>query len=147
MKSLGFEVSDVISMVEASNRKGALVARGHTRTATVVSDRNKRTVVVEYDSLEVFPKYRRYARSKSRLPAHNPDSVGAKLGDIVEVSETRKISKTKAWMVTKIIKKASGLVVLEKRGGRALDSEAERLKKSEVKRAELTPQQKNETKE
>lgn len=134
---------EVIFMVEASNRKGAIVARGHIKSGTVVSDRGKRTVVVEYDSFDVFPKYRRFARSKSRLPAHNPDSISASLGDIVEVAETRKISKTKSWMVTKILQKAKGIVVIEKRGGRALDEEAERLKKSEVKRAEL-PAQKEE---
>ena len=117
-----------------TGRKGAIVARGHVRTGVVVSDRSKKTVVVEWDSLERFPKYRRFARSKSRLPAHNPDSIGAKLGDEVEVAECRKISKTKAWIVTKIIKQAKGKVVLEKRGGRALDEEAERLKKAEVKR-------------
>lgn len=133
--------------IDASNRKGAIVARGHTRTGTVVSDRSKKTVVVEYDSLESFPKYRRYARSKSRLPVHNPESIGARLGDLVEVAETRKISKTKSWIVTRIIKKAEGLVVLEKKGGRALGEESERLKKSEVKRAELPAQQHKEKSE
>jgi small subunit ribosomal protein S17 len=115
-------------------RKGPIVARGHVRRGTVVSDRSKRTVVVEWDTLERFPKYRRFARSKSRLPVHNPDSIGAKLGDEVEVAETRKISKTKSWTVTRIIKRAEGLVVLEKRGGRALGEEADRLKKAEVKK-------------
>jgi len=134
-------------MVDASNRKGAIVARGHIKVGTVVSDRTKKTVVVEYDSLDVFPKYRRYARSKSRLPAHNPDEISAKLGDIVEVAETRKISKTKSWMVTRIIKKAEGLVVLEKRGGRALDTEAERLKKSAVLRDALPPKEQKSEKE
>ena len=43
-------------------------------------------------------------------------------------------------MVTKIIKKAEGLVVIEKKGGRALDTEADRLKKAEVKRDALPPQ-------
>jgi hypothetical protein len=70
----------------------------------------------------------------SRIPVHNPDAIGAKLGDEVEIAECRKISKTKAWTVIRIMKKAEGLVVLGKRGGRALDVEAERLKKAEVKR-------------
>ncbi|MCX6772235.1 MAG: 30S ribosomal protein S17 [Candidatus Micrarchaeota archaeon] len=135
-------------MVDATNRKGAIVTRGHIKSGTVVSDRSKKTVVVEYDSLDVFPKYKRYARSKSRLPVHNPDSIGAKLGDIVEVAETRKISKTKSWIVTRILKQAAGLVVLDKKGGRALDVEADRLKKSEVKRDALPPQpQKGEKKD
>ncbi|MEM4348144.1 MAG: 30S ribosomal protein S17 [Candidatus Anstonellaceae archaeon] len=120
-----------------SNRKGPIVARGHIKVGKVVSDRAKKTVIVEMDTLEYFPKYKRYARSKSRIPAHNPDSIGAKLGDIVEIAECRKISKTKAWIVTKIIKKAEGEVVIEKKGGKALEEEAERLRKAEVKREEL----------
>lgn len=122
-------------------KKRPIVPRGRVRVGKVVSDRSKKTVVVEWETLERFPKYKRFARSKSRLPAHNPDEVGAKLGDIVEISECRKISKTKAWVVTKIIKKAEGKVVIEAKGGRALDEEAERLKKAEVKRDELPSQE------
>ncbi len=120
--------------MENPSRKGQIVARGHTRRGIVVSDRSKRTVIVSSDTLDYFPKYKRSARSMSRIPVHNPDSIGAKLGDEVEIAECRKISKTKAWTVTKIIKQAQGLVVLGKRGGRALDEEADRLKKAEVKR-------------
>ncbi|MFA4983220.1 MAG: 30S ribosomal protein S17 [Candidatus Micrarchaeia archaeon] len=119
--------------MENPSRKGPIVARGHTRLGIVVSDRSKRTVIVEWDSLESFPKYRRFARSKSRLPVHNPDAIGAKLGDEVEIAECRKISKTKAWTVVRVSKKAVGKVVLGRHGGRALDDEAERLKKAEVK--------------
>ena len=119
---------------ETSNRKGTIVPRGHVRSGTVVSDRSKRTVIVESETLDYFPKYRRSARGHSRLPAHNPDNIGAKLGDEVEVAECRKISKTKSWIVTKILTKAAGTVVLGKKGGRALGEEAERLKKAEVKR-------------
>jgi small subunit ribosomal protein S17 len=126
-------------MAIETGRKGAVSVRGHIRRGMVVSDRSKKTVVVESDTLEYFPKYRRSARSKSRLHVHNPDSISAKLGDIVEVAECRKISKTKAWIVTKIVTKAQGTVVIGSRGGRALDVEAERLKKAEVKRAELPP--------
>ena len=126
-------------MAIETGRKGGLSTRGHTRVGTVVSDRSKKTVVVESDTLDYFPKYRRSARSKSRLHVHNPDSIGAKLGDIVEAAECRKISKTKAWIVTRIITKATGTVVLGQKGGRALDVEAERLRKAAVKRAELPP--------
>ncbi len=126
-------------MAIETGRKGAISARGHIKQGLVVSDRSKKTVVVEFDTLDYFPKYRRSARSKSRLQAHNPESMGAKAGDIVEVAECRKISKTKAWIVTKIITKATGTVVIESKGGRALDVEADRLKKAEVKRAALPP--------
>lgn len=133
---MSLAVIEVICMVD-SNRKGAISTRGHTKSGIVVSDRSKKTVVIELDTLEYFPKYRRSARSKSRIHVHNPEEIGAKVGDIVEAVECRKISKTKAWVVTRIIKKAEGIVVLEAHGGRALDEEAERLKKAEVKRAAL----------
>ncbi len=120
-----------------SNRKGPIVARGHTSAGLVVSDRSKKTIIVEIESLEYFPKYKRSARSKSRIHVHNPDSIGAKLGDTVEIAECRKISKTKAWVVTKILKKVKGIVVIDQKGGRALDEEEDRLKKSEVKRDKL----------
>jgi len=123
-------------MAIETGRRGELSTRGHTRVGVVVSDRSKRTVVVESDTLDYFPKYKRSARSKSRLHAHNPESIGAKLGDRVEAAECRKISKTKAWIVTKIITKAK-TSVLQAHGGKSLDVEAERLKKAEVKRAEL----------
>ena len=126
-------------MAIETGRKGAVSVRGHIRRGLVVSDRSKKTVVVESDTLDYFPKYKRSARSKSRLHVHNPESISAKLGDTVEVAECRKISKTKAWIVTKIITKAQGTVVLGTGGGRALDVEAERLRKAEVKRADLPP--------
>jgi len=124
-------------VIENPSRKGPIVQRGHVRIGKVVSDRCKRTVIVEWETLERFPKYARSARSKSRLPVHNPDAIGAKLGDIVEIAECRKISKTKAWTVSRVVERAKGLVVLAAKGGRALDEEADRLKKSEVKRDAL----------
>ena len=76
------------------------------REGVVVSDKMKKTVVVERDSIKYFPKYKKYARNRSRIVAHNPDSINAKVGDMVTVAETRKLSKTKAWMVVEIIEKA-----------------------------------------
>ena len=53
-------------------------------------------------------KYMRYARRISKIAAHNPDEIGAHIGDLVEIAECRKISKTKAWIVTKIVVKGHG---------------------------------------
>lgn len=82
-----------------------LSTRGGILTGRVVSDKMKMTVIIERDITKYYSKYKKYARTRSRIVAHNPESVNAKVGDIVEVAETRKISKTKAWVVTKIIKK------------------------------------------
>ena len=62
-----------------------------------------RTVTVEWERKEYMPKYERYERRRTRVKAHNPDSIAAKMGDIVKIVETRPISKTKSFIVTQII--------------------------------------------
>ena len=49
---------------------------------------------MKYDS-----KYERYARSSSKISAHNPASVGANEGDAVTIMECRPLSKTKSFVV------------------------------------------------
>lgn len=80
--------------------------RGAELVGTVVSDRAKKTAIVEREYTKYIYKYERSLRKKSRIPAHNPDCMGAKIGDMVKIAETRKISKTKAFVVTGIVKKA-----------------------------------------
>ena len=41
---------------------------------------------------------------KSKIKAHNPTSINAKEGDIVKIGETRRISKTKSFVVMEILK-------------------------------------------
>ena len=86
-----------------------LSLRGHVTEGVVVSDKNKLTVVVEKPSLTYISKYKRYARTHSRIAAHYPVEINAKLGDLVRIEECRRISKTKAWVVTSIVRKAGEL--------------------------------------
>lgn len=85
---------------------GCLSVRGARTTGTVVSDKGKRTVIVERNISKFIPKYQRRAKERSKIAAHNPDCIAAKVGDVVKVGETRKISKTKNWTVLEIVKKA-----------------------------------------
>jgi small subunit ribosomal protein S17 len=85
-----------------------ITTHGDTLTGRVVSDKMKKTVIIERDITKYFPKYKKYARARSRIVAHNPESINAKAGDLVNIAETRKLSKTKAWMVVEIIEKAGG---------------------------------------
>ena len=88
-----------------ANMKG-IKTRGAVMEGKVVADRAKKTVTVQRDLVRFVPKYERYIRVRSKVPAHNPEEINAKIGDWVQIEECRKISKTKAWTVTKIIKKA-----------------------------------------
>ncbi len=80
-----------------------LKVRGARLEGIVVSDKGKRTVVVERNISRVMPKYNRIMRERSRVPAHNPPCINAKAGDTVRIGETKKISKTKAWTVVEVI--------------------------------------------
>ena len=96
--------------MSSSDKLRPLSTRGHIVSGIVVSDRAKRTVIVQRDVVTYIPRYRRYARSISKIPAHNPDEIAARVGDIVQIAECRKISKTKAWTVTKIVTAGKGRI-------------------------------------
>ena len=91
---------------KGNKQKRPISVRGARLVGRVVSDKNKKTVVVERDVIKKVSKYKRMARGLSRIQAHNPDEIGAKVGDRVRIGETRKISKTKSWTVLEIISKA-----------------------------------------
>jgi len=78
---------------------GKLPIRGKILQGTVVSDRMQGTVIVRIDYLHYVPKYERYEKRKSRIPAHNPACINAKKGDAVRIAECRPLSKTKAFVV------------------------------------------------
>lgn len=84
-------------------KHGNLSARGMTKNGKIVSKKMKRTVIVEMDIVKYLPKYKRWAKDKSKMAAHCPDCMNVKLGDMVVVRECRKLSKTKAWVVTEVL--------------------------------------------
>ncbi|MDE1871289.1 MAG: 30S ribosomal protein S17 [Candidatus Micrarchaeota archaeon] len=83
-----------------------LKTRGNEVEGIVVSDRAKKTVIVEHAYTTFLHKYERSLRKTSRIAAYNPECISAKTRDTVLISETRRLSKTKSFVVTKIIKRA-----------------------------------------
>ena len=78
---------------------GHLKIRGAVMEGLIVSDKPKNTVIVVKEYLHFVPKYQRYERRKTRVPAHKPPCVEVKTGDKVRIGECRKVSKTKAYVV------------------------------------------------
>ena len=79
----------------------------NTRTLVgkVVSDKRAKTVTVLVERRTAHELYGKIVGHSRKYHAH--DEKGEyKLGDIVEISECRPISKTKAWAVTRLIEKA-----------------------------------------
>lgn len=77
-------------------------ARKHL-TGEVVSDKMTKTVVVKVTLLKKHPKYhKQYTRSR-RYKAHD-ENAEYHTGDIVEIEESRPLSKDKKWKVIKKVK-------------------------------------------
>lgn len=78
---------------------GKLSIRGRQFKGTVVSTKMRKTAVIEFSRLNFINKYERYEKRRTRLKAHNPDCIGAKDGDIVNVMECKPLSKTKNFVI------------------------------------------------
>lgn len=65
---------------------------------TVVSDKMKDTVVVQVTRVKTHPIYHKQYKASSKFMAHD-EKGSAKVGDEVQIEETRPISKNKRWKV------------------------------------------------
>ena len=82
---------------------GELSVRGQIIEGTVVSTDMERTVVVEREYEVKVPKYDRYMKRRSRVPAHVPEVLEPlSVGDEVKIAETRPLSKTKSHVVVEV---------------------------------------------
>ncbi|MBI4153979.1 30S ribosomal protein S17 [Candidatus Woesearchaeota archaeon] len=77
---------------------GQLPVRGRVFTGKVIKADYSRTINVEWTRMHYLKKYERYEKRRSRVKAHNPLCINAKVGDIVQIAECRPISKTKSFV-------------------------------------------------
>ena len=85
-------------MSETTSIKRTLVGR-------VVSDKMEKTVTVLVERKVKHPMYGKVMVRSKKYHAHNEGNT-AKAGDLVEIAETRPVSRTKAWAVTSVLEKA-----------------------------------------
>lgn len=85
-------------MSETSKIKRTLVGR-------VVSDKMQNTVTVLVERKVKHPVYGKVMTRSKKYHAHN-DGDTARSGDLVEIAESRPISRTKTWRVTQVLEKA-----------------------------------------
>ena len=106
-KSIGYDIDYMPKKSETVDKKspfyGTVKIRGKTFEGKVVSDSMTRTVKVEWETLVKDSKYNRYLKKRTKVSAHNPDSISAKKGDRVLIGETRPLSKTKHFAVLKVL--------------------------------------------
>ena len=76
-----------------------------TRVGLVVSDKMDKTVVVAIVDNVKHTLYKKIVKRTVRLKAHDEKNE-CRVGDRVEVMETRPLSKDKRWRVIEILEKA-----------------------------------------
>lgn len=69
---------------------------------SVVSDRMDKTVVVAVKTVKEHPVYRKKYKVTTKFKAHDENNM-YKIGDLVEIKETRPVSKEKTWEVVRKI--------------------------------------------
>lgn len=77
-----------------------------TLTGRVVSDKMDKSIVVLIERRVKHPVYGKYVSKSSKLKAHDEKNE-CKVGDIVTISESRPISKTKSWALVTIEERAA----------------------------------------
>lgn len=82
---------------------GTLAIRGRVLEGVVVSAKMDKTVIVRRDFLKYLPKFKRYERRRSHIPAHNPPCLNAAENDRVKIAECRPVSKTVSFVVVEKI--------------------------------------------
>jgi small subunit ribosomal protein S17 len=76
-----------------------------TLIGKVVSDKREKTVTVLVERRVKHPIYDKIVIRSSKYHAH--DEKGEyKMGDLIESTESRPISKSKNWVVTRLVEKA-----------------------------------------
>lgn len=83
-----------------------------TLTGTVTSDKADKTITVTVTSRETHPIYKKQYTVSRKYAAHD-ESNEAHEGDLVVISETRPISKRKAFKLEKILEKSKGSIELK----------------------------------
>ena len=99
--------AEVTSTDAAAGAAAPVTARPkNTRTliGTVVSDKRSKTVTVQIERRTKHELYGKIVAKSSKYHAHD-EKDEYKMGDVVEIAESRPISKTKSWVVTRLVQK------------------------------------------
>lgn len=72
----------------------------------VVSNKMDKTVVVAVERTVQHAMYRKYIKRRTKFAAHDEQN-SCQIGDKVIITESRPLSRSKHWRVSKIVEKAA----------------------------------------
>ena len=102
------ETNEQVDQVEQTGESDAQeTGRGQrkTRSGVVVSDKMDKTVVVQIERLVRHPVYGRYIRRRKKYKVHDEQNE-CRVGDVVNFTETRPMSKDKCWRLVRFVRRA-----------------------------------------
>lgn len=70
----------------------------------VVSDKMDKSIVVQVERRVMHPVYKKYIKRSTKYTAHDENNQ-YKVGDVVQIIESRPLSKTKSWVVLSVVSK------------------------------------------
>jgi small subunit ribosomal protein S17 len=76
-----------------------------TKIGKVVSTKMSKTIVVQVSMKKSHPLYRRVVAKTKKFYAHDENNT-ARVGDFVEIEETRPLSRLKRWRLKNVLQKA-----------------------------------------
>jgi small subunit ribosomal protein S17 len=83
----------------------AVQGKRKTKVGRVVSDKMDKTIVVSVERMTRHPLYKRVIRLTNKFKAHD-EANEARVGDTVEIEESRPLSATKRWRLIRVISRA-----------------------------------------
>lgn len=78
-------------------------SRRKTEIGVVTSDKMDKTRRVELERLVPHPKYGKFLKRRTVCHAHD-EANATHMGDIVEIMETRPLSKLKRWRIVRVVR-------------------------------------------
>jgi small subunit ribosomal protein S17 len=78
-----------------------------TKVGVVASAKMDKSIVVRVDRIVLHKLYKRYIRKSARFMAHD-ETNQCKVGDTVEIVETRPLSARKRWRLRRIVRAGVG---------------------------------------
>jgi len=88
---------------------GQISVRGKSIEGVVIRKKSSKTAVIQMKKIRYIRKYERYMKKTVKLPVHCPECMNIEIGDVVLVGETRKLSKTKSFVILKKVGQISHL--------------------------------------
>jgi small subunit ribosomal protein S17 len=107
--------TETTSLARNSHRK--------VREGVVVSSNMDKTVVVKISRRIAHPLYKKIITKFNKFHTHDEKNE-AQVGDLVEIMETRPVSKTKRWRLVRIVK--SGELAMAAKEAKAAAGQQER---------------------